>query len=141
MTVPAILSPLFAHVLLVFALGVLLAVRRSAAVRSGAVKPGPALVGDKSVWPKPALLASNAFDNQFQFPVLFYVLTILALVTKKADVLFVFMAWIFVATRFLHAAIHATTNRMPARFYAFLAGVFVLAAMWIVFVLRIVFSG
>ena len=37
-----------------------------------------------------------SFQNQFELPVLFYVLTILAIITKHADILFVVMAWIFV---------------------------------------------
>ena len=43
------------------------------------------------------MAVGNAWLNQFEVPVLFYVLTILALITKQADLLFVMMAWIFVA--------------------------------------------
>ncbi len=102
---------------------------------------GPAVTGDASAWPKQATLASNSFNNQFQFPVLFYVLTILALITKKADLAFVVMAWVFVASRYVHAFIHVTTNRMPGRFYAFIVGVTVLVVMWIIFAFRILASG
>ena len=40
-----------------------------------------------------------AFSNQFELPVLFYVLTILAYVTHLAGVIFVVLAWIFVLFR------------------------------------------
>ena len=56
-------------------------------------------------WPKDALAVGNAWLNQFEVPVLFYVLTILALITKQADVLFVVMAWIFVLMRLLQAGV------------------------------------
>lgn len=111
------------------------------AIDSGAVDAQRALVGDKSSWPKDALLASNALDNQFQFPLLFYLLTILALVAKKADLVFVLMAWTFVVTRFIHSWIHVTTNRMPGRYYAFMAGIAILTIMWIVFAARILLAG
>ena len=73
-------------------------------------------------------------------PALFYALTALALVTRKADLAFVVMAWIFVASRLVHAYIHTTSNRVPQRFMAFLVGVVILVLMWILFAVRIFFS-
>jgi hypothetical protein len=140
MSIAASLAPLFVQVLLVLILSVLMAKRRAAAVRRNEVKAS-ALVGDDNAWPKAARLAANAFRNQFEFPLLFFVLTALALVTKKADTLFVWLAWLFVATRYLHAFIHVTSNRMPHRFYAFIAGVAVLTVMWIRFAVQILLVG
>ena len=40
-----------------------------------------------------------SYTSQFELPVLFYVLTILAMYTKHADILFVVMAWLFVLAR------------------------------------------
>src|SRR5205085_734541 len=68
-----------------------------------------------------AELAGAQFAVPQRFPqsagdaVLFYVLTILALMTRHADLLFVIMAWIFVALRIVHAYIHVTDNYMPRR--------------------------
>ena len=140
MSIAASLAPVFAQVLLVVILSILMAKRCAAAVRSNEVKTS-ALVGDANAWPKPARLAANAFHNQFEFPILFYVLTILAVVAKKADVLFVWLAWLFIATRYLHAFIHVTSNRMPHRFYAFIAGVAFLTVMWIRFAVQILVTG
>jgi len=61
----------------------------------------------------------------------------LALITRKADMLFVVMSWMFVTTRLVHAAIHTTSNRMVWRFQAFLVGVLILIAMWIIFAIRV----
>jgi hypothetical protein len=69
--------------------------------------------------------------------VLFYVLVALALTTRKADMLFVVMAWVFVASRLVHAAIHTTSNKLAWRFQAFVVGVLILAAMWTIFGIRI----
>jgi hypothetical protein len=140
MSIAASLAPMFAQVLLVVILSVVMAKRRAGAMRSNEVKTS-ALVGDANAWPKVARLAANSFHNQFEFPILFYVLTILAVVTKQADVLFVWLAWLFVATRYLHAFIHVTSNRMSHRFYAFIAGVTVLTVMWIRFAAQIFMAG
>jgi hypothetical protein len=68
---------------------------------------------------------------------LFYVLTVLALFLRKADLLFVVMAWLFVALRIVHAAIQTTSNHVGHRFQAFAAGAIVLLLMWVVFAVRI----
>ena len=68
---------------------------------------------------------------------LFYVLTALAIITQKADLLFVIMAWLFVLTRLAHAYVHVTSNHMNLRFKAFLAAVAVLMTMWTIFAVRV----
>jgi len=78
-----------------------------------------------------------SFQNQFEVPVLFYVLTILALVTKHADVLFVALSWIFVLSRIAQAAVHVTSNNLRARGGFFGIGVLVLTIMWLIFMVRI----
>ena len=84
---------------------------------------------------------ANAFQNQFETPVLFYALVALAVLTRKADLLFVVLSWLFVLSRLVHAYVYATTNTLLVRFRIFLAGTLVLLAMWIVFAARILVSG
>lgn len=135
MSVQMILLPLFVQVLLTIALGMNLAVRRRRAFAEGTRWQDIAL--REPNWPKDCLIASNAFSNQFEIPVLFYVLTILALITKQADLLFVVMAWIFIATRLLQAGVFLSTNHVPTRGAFFGIGVIVLVIMWIVYIVRI----
>ena len=40
------------------------------------------------------------------------------------------LAWIFVALRVLHSAIHCSYNKVMHRFYAYVAGGMVLFALW-----------
>ncbi len=87
MSVQMILLPLFVQVLLTIAIGILLAMRRRRAFATGTHYRDIAL--REPNWPKDALQAGYCYQNQFEFPVLFYVLTILALITKQADFLFV----------------------------------------------------
>jgi hypothetical protein len=69
--------------------------------------------------------------------VLFYVLTILSIITHHADMVFVVLAWIFVIFRVLQALVHVTNNnvRMRGAFYGI--GALVLVAMWVIFMVRI----
>ena len=73
----------------------------------------------------------NSFSNQFELPVLFYVLTILAYVTHHAGILFVVLAWVFVIFRLLHAYVHVTSNIVRLRGAFFGVSAVALAIMWI----------
>lgn len=136
MTVQAILAPAFAQVFLTFALLLWTGRARLRAVRGGDAKGRELTLGQRN-WPAPAQQAANTFSNQFELPVLFYVLTGFALATRKADLVFVILAWVFVASRILHAGIYLTSNHVPHRFQAYLVGFVVLLAMWILFAIRI----
>ena len=139
MSVQTILLPLFVQVLLTIGLGIVLAVRRGRAFAQGTRWQDIAL--REPNWPKDCVVASNAFSNQFEIPVLFYVLTILALVTKQADLLFVAMAWIFAVTRLLQAGVFLTSNHVPTRGIFYGIGVIVLTVMWIIYMVRILALG
>jgi hypothetical protein len=70
--------------------------------------------------------------------VLFYVLMILLLITRQADIIQVALAWIFVLTRVAHAYVHVTSNRVPVRGALFGIGLLVLAVMWGLFMVSII---
>jgi hypothetical protein len=126
-------------VLLTFVLGFWAAYLRVQAVRSRAVRPNDVALRELN-WPPHTLKITHAFQNQLELPMLFYVLTILAWLTKQADLLFVALAWVFVVLRLLHAAVHVTSNRIGQRGLLFIAGGFVLAVMWAIFILRVVLA-
>jgi hypothetical protein len=136
MTIQMVLLPVFVQVALTFGLLFWMGATRSASVRRGETKIRDIALGEPA-WPARPTQASNCYDNQFQIPLLFYVLVILAWITKHADLIFVVMAWIFVLSRLVHAYIHTISNHVPTRFRAFAAGVFVLLLMWIIFAVRI----
>ena len=140
MTVHAILLPLFVQVGLTFVLMFWMAHMRVGALRRREVAL-PDIALRQPSWPEGTTKVANAFHNQLELPVLFYVLVILALFTRKADTLFVVLSWMFVTTRLVHAAVHVTSNDMRTRFAAFAAGAVILLIMWIVFALRIFFAG
>ena len=88
-------------------------------------------------WPKRETKIANAYHNQLELPVLFYVLIALALPLRHADFVIVLLSWVFVVTRFAHAGIFVTSNNERYRSLAWFSGVLVLFAMWIYFALKI----
>jgi len=136
MTIQMVLLPVFVQVALTFALLIWMASARTASVRRGETKLRDIALG-QSAWPAKPTQISNCYDSQFQIPLLFYVLVVLAWITKQADLIFVAMAWIFVLSRLAHAYIHTGSNHVPTRFRVFAVGMIVLLLMWIVFAVRI----
>src|SRR5689334_12684943 len=109
MTLPMILAPMFVLVLLTFVLGFWLPIAGVPMLRRGEVRPQDVDLRQPN-WPRPVQQINNSYTSQFEQPVLFYVLTILAIITKHADLLFVVMAWIYVVARLAHMYIHVTSN-------------------------------
>ena len=135
MSYPMILAPLFVQVLLTLIVAYMLAGNRFRAVKCDDVA-GPVSLREPN-WPVYVRKFEYNYQNQFELPVLFYLLTVLAIITRHADLFFVLMAWVFVALRVIHAYIHVTNNQIRLRGAFFIAGAIVLTIMWVVFVVRI----
>ena len=136
MSVAAVLAPVFVLVAMIFVLLIWTGRSRVAALRSGEVKLKDIALGQQA-WPERVTQIGNSYNNQMQLPLLFFVLVALALPLRQTDLLFVIMSWVFVVLRIVHAFIHTRSNSVPRRFSAFVAGVFVLMAMWAIFAVRI----
>jgi hypothetical protein len=91
----------------------------------------------QSNWPVRATQIGNCFKNQFELPVLFYILIALALPLRHADYVIVLLSWVFVVTRLVHAGVFVSSNDLNRRSLAWFAGVVVLLVMWIYFALKI----
>ncbi|MDR2012764.1 MAG: MAPEG family protein [Rhodanobacter sp.] len=74
--------------------------------------------------------AADNFRNLFELPVLFYVALGIAFAIGAVDPPLLALAWFFVALRVAHSAIHCSYNRVMHRFAAYVAGGFVLWAIW-----------
>lgn len=140
MSIVSVLAPLFVQVALTFVLLFWTGRARVAAVRRGDVEPRDVALRQLN-WGKRETQIANAYQNQLELPVLFYLLTVLAIVTRHADFAFVVLAWVFVLTRLVHAAIHITSNHLGRRFAAFAMGASVLATMWILFAVRLLLAS
>jgi hypothetical protein len=136
MTVRATLLPLFFQVALTFVMLGLTGYSRVGSVRRGETRIKDIALGQPN-WPEQVTKFGNSYHNQFQLPVLFYMVVVLACALRQADLLFVILSWLFVATRLGHAYIHATSNHVGQRFNVFATGFLVLVAMWVVFAMHI----
>jgi hypothetical protein len=112
---------------------------RTASVRRGETRMRDIALGQPA-WPSRPTQVGNCYNSQFQVPLLFYVVVILALFTRTADLIFVVLSWLFVLARLAHAYIHTTSNHVPTRFNAFAVGVLVLLIMWIMFAVKILIA-
>ena len=77
---------------------------------------------DNKAWSLPVLLTSNSLANQFQLPILFYVLCFMFIQLEHVSMLVIGLSWWFVITRWIHAIVHVNTNHIPHRFGSFLLG-------------------
>ena len=83
-----------------------------------------------------ATVAANLV-NQFELPVLFYVLCLTLHVTNGVNYLTVALMWVFVASRYIHALIHLTSNDLRSRSRSFFVGAVALLVAWIWFALHL----
>ena len=125
----AILWPMIGHVALVFAVYVLLGLRRRQAVMSGEAQISGFRENQNE--PPTSLFARNNLENQFELPVLFHAACLALAVAGAVGVPAVALAWLFVASRVVHTIIHVTSNRIRYRQPAFLAGFASLGGMWL----------
>jgi hypothetical protein len=65
---------------------------------------------------------ARTFNNLMQTPTLFFLAGIIMLLTDYADRAQIILAWVFVASRYLHAAVYIIWNYVPVRFGCFVAG-------------------
>jgi hypothetical protein len=135
-----LLVPVFVQVGLTFFLAFWMARERVGALRRREVSLGDIALGQRT-WPAQVTQVTNSYGSQFELPVLFYAVVAFALITSRADVVLLVLAWVFVLTRLWHAGIHTTSNNVLWRFRAFSTGVFVLLAMWLYFAASVISAG
>jgi len=124
----AIFWPMIAHVALVYFVYALVALRRKRAVDAGRAKVSQ--FRENREEPAESLFVRNNLVNQFELPMLFYACCLALFASGGVGTGVVALAWIFVASRYLHAVIHVTSNRIRYRQPAFIVGFLALGAMW-----------
>ena len=135
----AILWPMIAHVALVYIVYALISRARIKAVKSGAATSSQ--FRENRDEPAGSLFIRNNLENQFELPMLFYPAVLALYVTDGVSIVTVILAWLFVVSRYLHAWIHVTTNRIRHRRPAFILGYFILAVLWLMLALHIAGIG
>ena len=132
----SVLLPVLIQLSLTLLMFLMLGVRKTRAIKAGNVDRTKTALDNKA-WPEDVVKVSNNIANQFQTPVLFYILCILFYVTNTVSTLVIVLSWIYVISRLIHAYVHVTSNYVPARFKIFIVSVLTLIVMTIVAFLNI----
>ncbi len=130
MSIQMVLLPVFVQVALTFAMLFWMGGVRTRSVSSGETKMRDIALGQQA-WPTRTQQISNNYHSQFQLPLLFYVVVLVAVFTRTSDLIFVVLSWVFVISRLAHTYVHTTSNHVPTRFKVFAVGVFALLIMWV----------
>lgn len=85
---------------------------------------------DNKAWSLPVILTSNALANQFQLPVVFYVLCLILAQINSVTTLALILCWLYAITRWVHAYVHVMSNHVPTRLRFFLLSSVVLLALF-----------
>lgn len=125
-----LIYPTLAMIFWIFVVGVVLAFRRKTAFTSGAVRPADVSVSTER-YPVPARLAAANFTNQFETPVIFFAVVMVAMETGATGYVMALLAWLYVATRVIHTFIHVGPNPLPLRGAVYGVGVIALFCMWL----------
>ena len=142
MSQTAIILPATAQAVLTLLLLLALGPARSRSMRAR----GQTITDDdvrlgRNTWSDEATKLSNSYKSQFELPVLFYAVVALALIAQKSDGAMLALAWVFTASRVAHALIHVGPNIVKWRAIAFIVGVAIVLAMWLLLAWRILFGG
>jgi len=120
--------PVLLHVLLCLYLYGMLGVVKARAYKAREVdRKRSAIHAD--AWPASVIKVNNNIRNQFETPVLFYVLVVAVVIFDGVNAFSVGFAWLFVATRYAHAFIHTSSNYVPIRFRIFAIGLVALVGL------------
>lgn len=127
-----LLIPLLLHVALAFIIMVIMYRKRVTEMKSKRIHPQRIKTrsGTHGVLTDSESAANN-YANLFEAPVLFYLAIVVTLILMVQDSIIVALAWVYVASRYVHSFIHVTYNRVMHRFRVFIFSSFVLLAIWV----------
>jgi len=125
-----ILLPVLMQVLLTFAVYIGVTIAKNKAMALGQVDESRRAL-HKDAWPESVLKFTNSLTNQFEAPVLFFVLCFIIYVTESVNTLSLVFAWLFAFSRYAHAYVHVGSNYVPLRKRLFMLGVLGLFALFV----------
>lgn len=131
-----LIYPALAQVFWTFVVLMIVFLRRKKAFDNREVRTADVAVSTER-YPEPARLAAANLSNQFETPVLFFALVLIAIHVGATGYVMAALAWAFVATRIVHTLIHTGSNDLRQRALVYAAGVACLFLMWIGIVIAI----
>ena len=114
MTGQTIFIPVLVQVLLTMVCYIGLTVAKAKAIKNNEVDDARRGLYDDA-WPESVIKFNNNIRNQFEVPVLFYVLCFVMWAAQSVTMVALVIAWLFVLSRVVHAYIHTGSNYVPMR--------------------------
>jgi hypothetical protein len=118
----SIFGPFFAMMLLTLVVWIYMYIRRIHFLTKNEIDPKDLTVPGalERITPVAVSNPSDNLKNLFELPILFYAIALYLFATEQVDGVHVGAAWVFVAFRILHSAVHCTFNLVMLRFYLYL---------------------
>ena len=126
--------PMFAMIVLTFAVAIYMLSLRVSAVRSGRVKLSAFRLNNEETMSPRMLQVARNYSNLFEMPVLFYAAGAVTLALNLNSIAMSILAWLFVVSRIVHSLIHITSNNVIRRMQAFMAGNLCILLIWMLIV-------
>lgn len=123
-----IFLPVIVQVVLTIVVYFALAAAKKKAYLAGGVDLKRAALHDDA-WPDSVAKINNNIRNQFESPLLFYVLVVVLYLLGNTGIAAQVLAWSFVALRVVHAYVHLGSNFVPLRRRMFIFSVVILFLM------------
>lgn len=127
-----LLAPLLIQIWLTIIIGLLTLRARVKATQKGDVSLSY-FKHNQGKAPPTMLRWGDNLQNQFELPILFYVIIIILSMTQYVELFYIIGAWIFVISRVMHSYFHISSNHIGKRLTSFLIGFFSLIIMWLYF--------
>ncbi len=118
---PAIFAPFLGMMLLTLTVWLVMYARRLSYLHKNKIDYRTINTREKAagIVPEEISYASDNLKNLFEFPSLFYAISIYLYVIASVDTLYLIAAWWFFGFRIVHSYIHCMTNVVPHRFAAY----------------------
>jgi len=133
----AIFRPMSVLALWTGAVLLLTGVRRLLAVRAHRVSAKAFRLGESAEVPPALAVFNRNLMNLLEMPLLFYVVSLGFYVAHAVEPGVIRLAWLYVALRLVHSAVHLTFNHIGVRFLAFASSNIVLLLLWFLFIARV----
>ena len=88
--------------------------------------------------PEYMLMARDHYKGFFEIPILFYLLCVILFSMNDVTSVDLWIAWLFVLTKFVHSYIRMTSNYVPYRAYSFYICFLILFCGWVNLVIKII---
>jgi hypothetical protein len=127
-----LLLPVFLHFVMTFSIAVAMGRARFRGGAAGKFKRSD-IINNSNGYPPDIKKIGDNFNNQFQLPVYWYACVAFVMITGTVDSMLIWLSWLFLGSRIMHAFNHIGANTLPQRYYFYLFGFVALGMMWLWF--------